>query len=263
MNAIKVTLSAYRDAHKFIWKEGIINLIKVPLLLTLAYFPLMLLLGYFLADQIVGFFQRLIVNFVSDGGWLEFSIEIFLFFLIAVLGFISYRSIVLFFYLFSLDKITDRIEISVIGKKIDYQRPPGDLIKRMVVFAFITIVGTILLLLFELFANLIPFFGGLLALIMIIPCEIFLTGIGFVDPYLDRTGLSGADSFRIMLKHFFTIMFFSLIGGLLLLIPIFGWLLGPTYSIVAGIIIAIGIQNENQGVFKLNDSQAISNITSS
>ena len=71
MNAIKVTLSAYRDAHKFIWKEGIINLIKVPLLLTLAYFPLMLLSGYFLAGQIVGFFQRLIVNFVSDGGWLE------------------------------------------------------------------------------------------------------------------------------------------------------------------------------------------------
>mgnify|MGYP003329131946 CR=1 FL=1 len=77
---------------------------------------------------------------------------------------------------------------------------------------------------------------------------IFLTGIGFVDPYLDRKGLSGADSFRIMLKNFFTIMFFSLIGGLLLLIPIFGWLLGPTYSVVAGIIIAIGIQSENQVV---------------
>ena len=78
--------------------------------------------------------------------------------------------------------------------------------------------------------------------------------IGFVDPYLDRKGLSGADSFRIMLKNFFTIMFFSLIGGLLLLIPIFGWLLGPTYSVVAGIIIAIGIQSENQVVFKLKDS---------
>ena len=49
-------------------------------------------------------------------------------------------------------------------------------------------------------------------------------------------------------------MFFSLIGGLLLLIPIFGWLLGPTYSVVAGIIIAIGIQSENQVVFKLKDS---------
>ena len=254
MNSMKVTLSAYRDAHKFIWEEGIIKLIKVPLLLTLAYFPFMFLTAYFLAEFFIGFLLDMLGAFVPEGGWVKFILKFLVFILFAVFIFIAYRSIVLFFYLFSLDKITDRLEICVIGKKIDYQRPPGELIKRMVVFAFITIVGTILLLLFELFANLIPFFGGLLALIMVIPCEIFLTGIGFVDPYLDRKGLSGADSFRIMLKNFFTIMFFSLIGGLLLLIPIFGWLLGPTYSVVAGIIIAIGIQSENQVVFKLKDS---------
>jgi len=102
--------------------------------------------------------------------------------------------------------------------------------------------------LFELFANFIPLIGGILALVFVIPCEIYLTGIGFIDPYLDRVGMSGAESFRVMRKHFFTIMVFSLVGGLILLIPIVGWLFGPTYSVVAGIIIAFGIHNENQVV---------------
>ena len=248
MNAIKVTLSAYADAHKFIWKEGIIKLIKVPLLLTLAYFPFMFLTAYFLAGFIVEFFQDLLGAFASEGGWLESFLKILVFFFFAALSFIVYRSVVLFFYSFSIDKITDRIEVSVIGKKIECQRTPRELIKRMIVMAFITIVGTVTLLLFELFANFIPLIGGILALVFVIPCEIYLTGIGFVDPYLDRVGMSGAESFRVMRKHFFTIMVFSLVGGLILLIPIVGWLFGPTYSVVAGIIIAFGIHNENQVV---------------
>ncbi|MEE2615652.1 MAG: EI24 domain-containing protein [Verrucomicrobiota bacterium] len=248
MNAIKVTLSAYSDAHKFIWKEGIIKLIKVPLLLTLAYFPFMFLTAYFLAGYIVSFFQDLLGTFVSEGGGIESFLKIIVFFLFAVLSFITYRSVVLFFYSFSIDKITDRVEISVIGKKVECERTPKELIMRMIVMAFITILGTITLLLFELFANFIPLIGGLLALIFVIPCQIYLTGIGFIDPYLDRVGLSGAESFRVMRKHFFTIMLFSLFGGLILLIPIIGWLLGPTYSIVAGIIIALGIDNESKVV---------------
>ncbi|MBK28207.1 MAG: hypothetical protein CMO77_05180 [Verrucomicrobiales bacterium] len=246
MNAIKVTLSAYSQAHKFIWKDGIIKLIKVPLLLTLVYFPFMFLVGYFLSGFVVSFFQGLLGTLISDEGILKSSLEVVVFILISILGFLAYRSVVLFFYLFSIDKITDRLEVAIVGKKIECERTTKELIKRMIVMALITLVGTVMLLLFELFANFIPLVGGLLALVFIIPCEIYLTGIGFVDPYLDRVGLSGMQSFHVMRKHFFTITVFSLIGGLILLIPIVGWLLGPTYSLVAGIIIALGIDRKNQ-----------------
>ena len=66
MNSMKVTLSAYRDAHKFIWKEGIIKLIKVPLLLTLAYFPFMFLTAYFLAEFFIGFLLDMLGAFVPE-----------------------------------------------------------------------------------------------------------------------------------------------------------------------------------------------------
>ena len=74
-----------------------------------------------------------------------------------------------------------------------------------------------------------------------------LTGIGFVDPYFDRAGLSGMESFRVMRRRFFTIAEFSAVGGLILLIPIFGWILAPTYSVVAGVILAMNIQKEKEG----------------
>ena len=51
-------------------------------------------------------------------------------------------------------------------------------------------------------------------------------------------------SFHVMRQRFFTIVVFSAIGGLILLIPFVGWFLGPTYSVVAGIIIALNIHSE-------------------
>ena len=116
----------------------------------------------------------------------------------------------------------------------------------MVVVAIITIVGTVTMRLIEMGANLIPVIGGLVALVLIIPCEMFLTGIGFIDPYFDRAGYSGMQSFRVMRKRFFTVGIFSAFGGLILLIPLFGWFLGPTYSVVGGIILALQIDAEYQ-----------------
>ena len=116
----------------------------------------------------------------------------------------------------------------------------------MVVVGIITVVGTVTMLLIEIGANLIPFIGGLIALALIIPCEMFLTGIGFIDPYFDRAGYSGMQSFRVMRNRFFTVGIFSSLGGLILLIPLFGWFLGPTYSVVAGIILALQFNAEHQ-----------------
>ena len=134
MNSMKVTLSAYRDAHKFIWEEGIIKLIKVPLLLTLAYFPFMFLTAYFLAEFFIGFLLDMLGAFVSEGGWVEFILKFLVFILFAVFIFIAYRSVVLFFYLFSIDKITDRVEIFFIGKRIECERSPRELIKRCLLY---------------------------------------------------------------------------------------------------------------------------------
>ena len=153
---------------------------------------------------------------------------------------------VLLFYSLYLDRIAERVEKAITGDVIECKRPPSQILKRMLVVAIITILGTVLMLMIELGANLVPLIGGLVALALIIPCEMFLTGIGFFDPYFDRAGLSGMESFRVMRRRFFTIAVFSAVGGLILLIPIFGWILAPTYSVVAGVILAMNIQIETQ-----------------
>ena len=165
-------------------------------------------------------------------GWSGWP-EIILFLGIGVLGVITYRTVVLLFYSLYLDRIAERVE-----NRAGDRLPTTQILGRMVVVGIITVVGTVTMLLIEIGANLIPFIGGLIALALIIPCEMFLTGIGFIDPYFDRAGYSGMQSFRVMRNRFFTVGIFSSLGGLILLIPLFGWFLGPTYSVVAGIILA-------------------------
>ena len=248
MNALKVTLSAFGQAHRFIWGEGFLKMLSVPLLLTVLYFPVMVGVCYFSAAMVVEFFEGQLGLDGDYGGWawVEWLVEIILFLGIGALGFLTYRTVVLFFYSFYLDKIAERVEGAINGEVVESKRPPAQVLKRMVVVAIITILGTVAMIMIELGANLIPLVGGLVALALIIPCEMFLTGIGFIDPYFDRAGLSGTQSFRLMRKRFFTIAVFSGVGGLILLIPFVGWFLGPTYSVVAGIIIALSIHTEYQ-----------------
>ena len=248
MNALKVTLSAYEQAHKFIWGEGFLKMLSVPLLLTVLYFPVMVGACYASAAMVVEFFEGQLGLDGDYGGWawVEWLLEIILFLGIGALGLLTYRTVVLLFYSLYLDRIAERVEKAITGDVIECKRPPSQILKRMLVVAIITILGTVLMLMIELGANLVPLIGGLVALALIIPCEMFLTGIGFVDPYFDRVGLSGMESFRVMRRRFFTIAVFSAVGGLILLIPIFGWILAPTYSVVAGVILAMNIQTETQ-----------------
>ncbi|MEE2947539.1 MAG: EI24 domain-containing protein [Verrucomicrobiota bacterium] len=248
MSGLKDTLSAFGQAHKFIWQEGFLKMLSVPLLLTVLYFPVMVGACYFSAVMFVEFFEDQLGLDGDYGGWVwvEWLVEIVLFFGIGLLGIITYRTVVLLFYSLYLDRIAERVEKAVTGEVAESKRPPTHVLSRMIVVAIITIVGTVLMLMIELGANLIPVLGGLIALALVIPCEMFLTGIGFIDPYFDRAGLTGMQSFRIMRQRFFTIGAFSVIGSLIVLIPFVGWFLGPTYSVVAGIIIAMNIHSENR-----------------
>ena len=248
MYALKVTLSAFGQAHRFIWEEGFLKMLYVPLLLTVLYFPVMVGACYFSAAMVVEFFEGQLGLDGDYGGWawVEWLAEIILFLGIGVLGVITYRSVVLLFYSLYLDKIAEKVEASVTGQVIECNRSKTQILGRMVVVGIITVVGTVTMLLIEIGANLIPFIGGLIALALIIPCEMFLTGIGFIDPYFDRAGYSGMQSFRLMRNRFFTVGIFSSLGGLILLIPLFGWFLGPTYSVVAGIILALQFNAEHQ-----------------
>ena len=183
MNALKVTLSAFGQAHRFIWEEGFLKMLYVPLLLTVLYFPVMVGACYFSAAMFVEFFEGQLGLDGDYGGWawVEWLAEIILFLGIGVLGVITYRTVVLLFYSLYLDRIAERVEKDITGDVIECKRPPSQILKRMLVVAIITILGTVLMLLIELGANMVPVIGGLIALALIIPCEMFLTGIGFVD----------------------------------------------------------------------------------
>ena len=69
MNALKVTLSAFGQAHRFIWEEGFLKMLYVPLLLTVLYFTVMVGACYFSAAMVVEFFEGQLGLNGDYGGW--------------------------------------------------------------------------------------------------------------------------------------------------------------------------------------------------
>ena len=129
MNALKVTLSAYKQAHKFIWGEGFLKMLSVPLLLTVLYFPVMVGACYVSAVMVVEFFEDQLGLDGDYGGWawVEWLLEIVLFLGIGALGLLTYRMVVLLFYSLYLDRIAERVEKAITGDVIECKRPPSQL----------------------------------------------------------------------------------------------------------------------------------------
>ena len=245
MRSLKVTFSAFNQAHNILWKADIWHLFKVPIILTVIYWPILVFCCYYSASIVVDIILGSFTSIAGLGHWMEWLLNILLFLLLGFLGLISFRSVVLIFYSIYLDGISEKVE-GLLGEKIECERTTKATIKRIVIIAALTISISFLLLIVNLLANVIPVVGGVLAFAILFPVQMFVMGTGYVDPFLDRAGFSGMGSFHLMKKHFWTVATFSLVGNLFLLIPIVGWFVGPTYSVVAGIIIAIGIFQENK-----------------
>jgi uncharacterized protein involved in cysteine biosynthesis len=73
----------------------------------------------------------------------------------------------------------------------------------------------------------------------------FLSSAAFVDPYLDRRGMTPKQTFVLLWSKKTEMFFFGAAGLLLTIIPIIGWFIGPTYSVISGVALGVLLFEEN------------------
>lgn len=238
MTALRDTLSAFRQAHELIWRSGMWKYLAVPVVLTVLYLPVVVIAAFLLAgvsaDAIAGILDGLLGE---PPGWLLTTVHAVFMVLYALLGFVTYRTVVLLFYAPFLDKIGEQVEARLIGSVPEDDRPWTAAIGRVVLMILLVVGLSIVLFLVNLVVSSLPFIGWLLSLCIVLPVQFFLLGTGYIDPVLDRHGCGVGKSFRLMRRKGVTVTVFAIIGSVLLLIPLVGWFLGPTYSVVAGVIL--------------------------
>lgn len=231
-------LKAFGRAHSTVWKKGIRKYLAVPLILTLLYLPVLIAglaaVSWFFTDFV---FVHLGVG-ENPSPWLLWTARVLLFALFGVPAVISFRTVVLLFYGPFLERIAEKVETTVLNRPTVAGKGMHLAFGRMLVMASCTLTATVVLTVFSLFFSLIPVVGGIVVIGVIVPLQLFVAGVEYMDPVLDIKGCTLSQSLNLLFKHFFTMLAFGALGTLILLIPVLGWFVGPTYSIVAAVFIA-------------------------
>lgn len=242
------SVSAFRQAHRIIWGAGLWRYFTIPIILSVLYFPILLGSCLYFSNLATGWLLDSIGWLGGFGIWARWAVNLLVLAVFGFFGIVTYRSVVMIFYAPFLDAISEKVEEIILGRKVTAQRNIIQTILRVGAIALVTIVCSVGLLFLDVAVSGIPLIGGLLTLIILLPIQFFIAGIGNVDPFLDRNGYGAMESFRLMRRNFGAVASLSILSSLFLLIPLIGWFIGPTYSVVAGVVLGIRIDEKKFGV---------------
>ena len=238
MKSYSDTKFAFQKAHTIIWEHGHWKTLLVPIILSALLLPvlgvIMVSLSYFLAALIEGMFTD-----GAEATWIRYVVMAALLTGAIGTGYVLYRNLIMVCYGPFLDRLTIQAEILINGEANESERPLLESLARPLVITVYAVLASLSTIVLGLLLGLIPLIGGLAMIAFLVPTQLFLGAVGYVDPYLERKGYSARESLRLMRHHFYPMLAFSLFGLLLLVIPFVGWFVAPTYSAVAGIVMGI------------------------
>ncbi|WP_269526583.1 EI24 domain-containing protein [Coraliomargarita parva] len=239
MKAFSDTAFAYKQAHRILWQHGYWRYLLLPLALSIGLMPALLFgfggLSYYLGTVAESRLSG------SEGGavWLRWLVVLVMMCGVFGTGYVLYRNLVLVCYGPFLERLSMQAERTVIGHASESERPLWESLLRPLTITLYAVLASIGTLLLGLLLGFIPLIGSILSFFLFVPTQLFLGSVGYVDPYLERRGFSPREAFAQMRREFIPMLVFSIVGFLFLVVPLVGWFLAPTYSVVAGIVFGI------------------------
>jgi len=241
---LRLVVLSFKTAHHVIWKHSAWKTLLVPLTISALLLLTIAGLSYLCSSLLWRVIEGGIEQFVNLPDWA--SLLVIIFFVIVGLApvYLLFRSLVMVIYGPFLDRIAEKAEFLISGSNKDYKSSLVDSLKRPVMMLGYAVVGGVAISGVSSVLGLIPLVGVLLSISFLLPANIFMSSISYIDPYLERSGYSPRQSFDLMRKNIVSIFFFGVIGLLVTSIPFFGWFVGPTYSVVAGVALSILLHNK-------------------
>ncbi len=236
---------SFLKAHEILWKLGYWRYLLVPIILSVVLAVVLVVLCFAFSSILSVWLHEFLSTFFELPEW--FRLVLMLFIIVFEMGpfYVAFRSLVMVCYAPFLDKLSVKVEELVNGHSKEFDRGFIESIKRPLMMASFTISASVAVFVGGLFIGLVPVAGILISSLMLIPFQIFLSSVAYVDPYLERSGYTPRESIVLMRKNIGSMLIFGLFGFIIMMIPIIGWFVGPTYSVVAGIVFGILISKES------------------
>lgn len=245
-----IGVDTYGDAHRLIVKHNLWGYVFMPGIINLILFIIVFLLGYYTGNYMVrwvfdllgvsgeatGFFKFLVVS-------LHFIVKILVYFLFFIIYISTYKYIVLMIMSPLLAVLSEKTDELITGNKYKFN------LKQL--FSDIRRGWTIVLrnLFIEFGFVIIFFFLGFIPIVgLICPVIIFIIsmyfyGFSMIDYTNERYRLSIKQSVQYVQKNKGFAIANGFIFYLILMIPLLGLLIAPSYAVVAA---TIGVEKVKQ-----------------
>lgn len=241
-------LKAYAQAWRLIWQGRLWPLLVIPGMIGVFYFPLIGLLTFWQGGRLARYLQENWLPEILKQKIVAGLITVAVWSLALYLGFILFRNMVMILYSPVLSYLSMRTEEKARPGTPRVEDPGGMLRGALrgigmsltsLVLALVCFLGCCLLLL-------IPLVGEIAMVVLLPFSQMFLAGLGFLDPTLERRGMSVGQSFGFAWRHRRRVVGCGAGFVLFTMVPIAGWFLGPTLGVVAGTLVALD-ELEDQG----------------
>lgn len=240
--ALREAWGAYRVANRMIWSGGLWRYWLIPAVLGLLYLPLLVLGITWVSDWLAGHMKW--GGTEGSLGWWVWRVVWWG--ALGVVGWLTYRSVVLVFHAPFLDAISERVEKELRGRDVVPEMGWFPMAMRSLRMAALTGVMSMLVAALNLGMLAIPVVGWVISVGVLLPIQLWLGGVQAVDPCLGRNGRGVRASLGLLRRRWLLTLLVGGGGALILLIPVFGWFIGPTYLVVAGVVTGTGLVGGNR-----------------
>jgi CysZ protein len=232
-------LTAYIEAHRFIFKHRLTHYLLFPGLISILYMTLLLVLGYLYIGTMADYIMLNWIPAYLQGNIMEIFLLILLWILLILLLFITYLHVVLALLSPFLSMLSEKSECLLSGKpatKFRLKQMLKDLLRGIRINFRIMLLSIIFSLAAWLLV-LIPAIGAFISLAASFIIQSYYGGFALFDYSFERRHLSVKESITYAKQMRAAVTGVGAGFFILSVIPIIGWFLGPTYGTVAATLI--------------------------
>jgi len=246
------SIAAYFKAHRFIFRHGLWKWIIVPGLIYMVLFMMGMYYFWKSSDDAVSYISHLI----GIDRWLQTVSNGFINFLF-IMGEMMIRVIIVFFY-FSLFKylfliigspvfsyLSEKTEAIIKNQefRFSFSQFANDIVRGVRLSLRNTFWQTVYLISLIL-CSFIPFVGWITPLISLF-VECFYYGFSMYDYSCERHRLTRSQSIEFINRHKGLAVGNGMVFYLMHLVPFLGWVLAPSYAVVAATISMYELEEKN------------------
>lgn len=249
-----VGANSYFNAARVIKKHKLWPFMAVPGFLSICYVLILIVLGSVYFDNVSAYINESWIPGFMQGNAMQVVVNVILWLFLLVIGFVSYKEVVLIFFSPFLGYLSEKVESLVYG----HESPPFKLkdlvtdIIRGLILSFRNLFAMLLFTFLALLVAFIPLIGTVVSPVLIILIQSYYGGVGLVDFTLERKRYTVKDSIAFSRKNRGRITGVGIGFVLILMVPVLGWFAAPGYGTVAATLSILEKMKEEETALPKN-----------